>query len=249
MTTSVTKGMDDTPHDALPCPSCAAAMKRLNLEGRTNGQIGIDLCFTCQGVWFDGYESTQISSRGVLELFRLIHEYREVPRQPLAERVRCPRCAEGMIHSMDVGKSGRFNYYRCGASHGRFTPFSQLMIEKGFVRQLAPAEIHALAARVGSIHCGSCGAPFDIRTAAVCPYCRAPVSILDPEAVERALEKYQRDDTLRIRRQQHDPLLAADILLASERERSRRAREAQRERPVGDLVEAGLEIIWGFLDN
>ena len=48
----------------------------------------------------------------------------------------------------------------------------------------------ALAARIGTVHCSSCGAPVDIRADDSCPHCSSPITILDPEAVEKALADY-----------------------------------------------------------
>jgi hypothetical protein len=222
-------------------------MQRLGFAGNLNGRIDLDLCFTCQALWFDRHESTQIAPEGVIELFRLIHENRQQLRHPLAASLRCPRCTDRLGHTFDMGKSGRFNYYRCPQTHGRFTPFAQLMTEKGFVRQLAPLEIQTLAARVHSIHCGSCGAPFDIRKEAACPFCRSPITLLDPQAVEQALARYRQAET---RRHQRDPLLIADALLSSERERERQKLKPKSTEPhaLGEILDSGLDVVWQLFD-
>jgi transcription elongation factor Elf1 len=125
----------------------------------------------------------------VVELFRLIQEQPKGLRQPLAATLYCPRCNERLIHSQDRVKSGRFNYLRCG-EHGRFITFGQFMIEKGFVRQVSPAEIKELKLHVAILRCNSCGAPVDIRSESACPHCRAPIAVLDADAVEKALAGY-----------------------------------------------------------
>lgn len=59
--------------------------------------------------------------------------------------------------------------------------------------KLAPAavaEITNIAKSVAVIHCNSCGAPVDLRKDAVCPHCRSAFSLLDPQAVEHALQGY-----------------------------------------------------------
>ena len=38
-----------------------------------NGEVALDLCFACQGIWFDEFESAQLAPAGVLELLSLIH--------------------------------------------------------------------------------------------------------------------------------------------------------------------------------
>jgi len=227
------------------CPSCSQTMTRMELPKRNFGTLALDLCFPCQGIWFDAYESEQISPGGIIDLFKRIHEHRDDLRQPHASTLHCPRCRDALIAGLDVVRSGRFTYYRCLQNHGRFTTFAQFMIEKGFVRQLAPAEIKALAARIGTIHCTGCGSPVDIRTESVCSHCASPISILDPEAVEKALASYENQARQITHR---DPEKLADAVLAIERQRSRAdiPRLPQLPEPsesiIGDLLLAGLGI-------
>ena len=232
---------------ATPCPSCRSELKPLRLEGRLAGQVELDLCFGCQGIWFDAYESQQIAPGGIVGLFELIHQHRDDPRLPISPVLQCPRCDKSLLHSQDIVKSGRFNYYRCPAKHGRFVTFGQFMIEKGFVRQLTPLEIDALKARVGVIRCASCGAPVDIRQDSACGHCGSPIAILDPDAVERALNKYRQAE---IRRETLDPAGLADAILLTEQARNRRRAEqtAELAGSGGDLISAGVEIIWRLLD-
>jgi hypothetical protein len=149
---------------------------------------------------------------------------------------------------LDVVRSGRFTYHRCLQNHGRFTTFAQFMIEKGFVRQLAPAEIKAMAVRIGTIHCTGCGSPVDIRSESVCSHCASPISILDPDAVEKALADYQNREKQIAHR---DPEKLADAVLAIEKQRSRASLPhipsmshfpGANEAITGDLLLAGLGI-------
>lgn len=213
---------------------------------KTGGEVALDLCFPCQGIWFDAYESLQLAPDGVIELFKQIHEHRGDTRLPLADALRCPRCSERLIRSQDRVKSGLFNYQRCG-EHGRFITFSQFMIEKGFVRQLNMAEIGELKARVGVVHCTGCGAPVDIRTDSACPHCRAPIAILDTQAVEKALAGYQQ--AVAKNAAPTDPALLAEAILFSERERSRRQRERSSglDTEIGDLLLDGVSMIWNMV--
>ena len=174
---------------ALSCPSCRQPMQQHRFRRKLGGELGLDLCMPCQGIWFDDFESLQLAPAGIVELFRLIHEQDPALRRPLAASLHCPRCDEALIHSQDRVKSGRFNYLRCG-EHGRFITFGQFMIEKGFVRQLAPVEIQALKPQVALLRCSSCGAPVDIRKESACAHCRAPIAVLDADAVDRALAGY-----------------------------------------------------------
>ena len=211
---------------------------------KLTGEVELDLCFPCQGIWFDEYESLQLAPAGVIELFKLIHEHRDDQRLPLADPLRCPRCKERLIHSQDRVKSGLFNYLRCGQHHGRFITFGQFMIEKGFVRQLTGAEIDALKPHIGVVRCTGCGAPVDIRKDSACTHCRAPVAILDAQAVEEALAGYQEAAMRQVART--DPALLADAILFSERERNQRQRERGYglNADIGDLLMDGVAMLW-----
>ena len=135
----------DYPPQTKPsaCPSCIQPMTRLELPQRYLGTVVLDLCFPCQGIWFDPFESEQISPGGIIDLFKLIHAHRDDPRQAHSSVLHCPRCQDKLMAGLDLVRSSRFTYHRCLQNHGRFTAFAQFMIEKGFVRQLAPAEIKA----------------------------------------------------------------------------------------------------------
>lgn len=210
------------------------------------GEVELDLCFACQGIWFDDYESLHLAPAGVIDLFKLIHEHRDDQRLPLASPLRCPRCRDPLIKSQDRVKSGLFNYQRCG-QHGRFITFSQFMIEKGFVRQLSGAEIKAISVRIGVVRCTGCGAPVDIRKESACNHCRAPIAILDPQAVEQALAGYHQAAVKQAA--PSDPALLADAILLTERERSRHRRERSSplDADIGDLLLDGISMIWKTL--
>lgn len=174
---------------APACPSCRAPMQAHRFRRKLGGEVTLDICQRCQGIWFDDFESLQLTPEGVVELFHLIRQQPEGQRLPLAASLFCPRCDGRLIHSQDRVKSGRFNYLRCG-EHGRFISFGQFMIEKGFVRQVSPAEIKQLKLHVAILRCSSCGAPVDIRRETACSHCRAPIAVLDADAVEKALAGY-----------------------------------------------------------
>lgn len=232
--------------DVTHCPSCRAPMTPLALPGKVHGMVDLDLCFMCQGIWFDQWESHQIVPGGIVKLFKLIHEHRDDLRLPIGEPLRCPRCDENLIRGYDVTKSGKFTYHRCRQCQGRFTVFAEFMIEKGFVRQLSPVEISELAARIHTVRCTGCGAPVDITRNAACTHCRAPIAILDPEAVEKALATYHQAE---IKRTQRDPNALAEAVLMTQRQKSQRhAAHQTGENAVGDLVVSGVEIVWNLFD-
>lgn len=229
---------------ATACPSCRAPMAAHHFPRKLGGEVTLDLCFACQGIWFDEYESLQLAPAGVVELFRLIHAHDDVVRQPLAGVLDCPRCGEALIKSQDRVKSGLFNYLRCGLQHGRFITFGQFMIEKGFVRQLHKPEIAQLAARIGTVRCNGCGAPVDIRHDSACTHCRAPIAILDPAAVQNALAGYQQAALKQS--SPADPALLAEAILAGEKARSQARREkgGLLEKDIADLLLDGIGMLW-----
>jgi len=213
---------------------------------KLTGAVALDLCFACQGIWFDEYESLQLAPGGVIELFKLIHEHRDEQRLPLANPLRCPRCNERLIHAQDRVKSGLFNYQRCG-QHGRFISFAHFMIEKSFVRQLTGAEIKELQVRIGVVRCTGCGAPVDIRHDSACTHCGAPIAILDAQAVEQALAGYQQAAVKQAA--PPGPAQLAEAILFSERERNQRQRERGRglDADIGDLLQDGVAMVWDTL--
>ncbi len=231
---------------ATSCPSCRAAMARFEPAAKVRGTVELDLCFSCQGIWLDSFESQQIAPDGIVELFTMIHAHRDDQRLPLRDALACPRCEGRLVLSFDLAKSGRFNYYRCGQNHGRFTSFGQFMIEKGFVRQLTGAEIDLLKVRIGTVRCNGCGAPVDIRKDTACPHCRAPIAVLDPDAAAKALAGYRRAG---LEAAAPRPEALADAILAAEKARGERTRGRgpDLELPVGDLILSGIEVFAALL--
>ena len=229
-------------------------------NGVHGGVVELDLCFACQGMWFDPSENLKLAPAAVAELFRVLHERRDTPRQPLASTLGCPRCSGSLTTGFDVVRSGRYVTYRCAHGHGRFSAFSSFMIEKGFVRQLTRPEIDDIAQRVAVIQCTGCGAPVDLRKDHACPHCRSAFSLLDPKAVEQALQGYAKAATATAnpngasKPQAHD---VADALIAMERnrERARRADQAQTGRLLTrggndsvDLWAVGVALVWAALN-
>ncbi len=236
------------------CPSCRQPADVRRFAATGGGTLELDLCFACQGLWFDPQENTRLAPAAVLQLFELLHEHRGDAHRPLSNRLQCPRCAKALVKGYDVAQGGRYVTYRCAARHGRFSTFGAFMVEKGFVRHLSTLEIEALARRVGTIACTSCGGAVDIRNDHACPYCRSALSLLDPQAVDKALARHGRAaQQSAAQADERSPDALADALIALERNRSREERERQRERLEGrqsdqfDLVAAGIEFVWSLL--
>jgi hypothetical protein len=178
------------PLAAIPCPNCRQPMLAKDLETHAHGMVRVDLCFACAGLWFDPMESVQLAPAAVIELFKDIYAHREGAKTPVAQKLNCPRCSDVLALSQDLCKSGRFSYFRCQHGDGRYTPFFQFLREKQFVRTPTATELLQVRAQVRQITCSECGAPIDLENEQRCRYCHAPVSFLDPDAVEKAMRMY-----------------------------------------------------------
>lgn len=225
------------------------------LPGNGGRTVELDLCFHCQGMWIDPQENLKLSPAAVADLFRLLQEQRAAAHQPLAATVHCPRCADTLKQGFDVVRSGRYITYRCSAGHGRFSAFSSFMIEKGFVRLLTRPEIDDIAKRVAVIHCSSCGAPVDLRKDHACPHCRSAFSLLDPKAVEQALQGYAHAAKPSTGRAHAPDVADALIMLERDRQRALREQSAERSRLFTtnastniDLWSIGLALVSSVLD-
>ena len=239
------------------CPSCKSPMEVLQVQSSLGRPLELDLCFACHGIWFDTRESLQLSHDSVLSLFKTLYAHRDEPHTPLKERMNCPRCSTRLERGADRTKSGPYVVYRC-VQHGRFGTFSSFMVEKGFVRHLTKPEIQAIAESLRVIHCSSCGAAVDLRQDHACPYCRSAFSLLDPQAVEKALARYSGTERNTAMAAETTPrttqasLTSAEVLLATERirmeherERRQRRQESWRDGAVGDeLWSAGVNLVW-----
>lgn len=237
-----------------PCPSCHLSMEKHALSSVRGGEVLLDLCFACHGIWFDPQENLKLSPAAVVELFRLLHAHQSDTRQTLALKMACPHCKRDLAQGFDVVKSGRYITYRCPQRHGRFSAFSSFMIEKGFVRQLTRPEIDDMARRVAVIYCTSCGAPVDLRKDHACPHCRSAFSLLDPKAVEQALTGYAKAASNA--GVVNAPQLA-DALIMLERDRLQAQRDAKQrgdillpgdDSPRVDLWAIGLGLVWHMLN-
>jgi Zn-finger nucleic acid-binding protein/predicted transcriptional regulator len=225
------------------CPGCGTAMRRQGFARKPVGAVDLDLCLDCQAIWFDAFESAQLTPASVIELFRLIDAQRDRSPHPLATIMRCVACRGRLVLTHDIERTNRIVYYRCPEGHGRFTTFLQFLREKNFVRSLTPVEIERLKATVAQVRCSGCGAPVDIARDADCPYCHAPISILDADAVRRTLDELGEQER---RSHQVDPAAAIDAVLEGRRVERRLAAAENgmrwNEEPV-DLVHEALAML------
>ena len=205
--------MSDTCSSALVCPNCQQPMQAVDLERHDHAVMQIDLCFQCAGLWFDHLESVQLAPTAVIELFKSINQRLHEHHQPLGHDMACPRCRAQLQLSQDLGKGGRFSYFRCPRNDGRFTPFLQFLREKQFVRNLTETEIRRVRAEVRQLTCSDCGAPIDLEHETQCRYCHAAISFIDPDAVEKAMHIWSDAEGRRQARPPQEAVGAASLRL------------------------------------
>ena len=216
-------------------------MRSLALARAPLSPVTVDACDNCQALWLDATESQQLSPGALIDLFRAIGTSRRDARSSYPALLPCPRCTTPLSLTRDVRQTTRFTYYRCRYGHGRFTPYVQFLREKNFIRPPDPAELARLRAVVATVRCTSCGGPVPLDRNAVCPYCGAPVMLLDPDAVGKALEGLRAAEEKRTAAQP----VTGDALIAIanvERELARDRREYEGESGI-DVFAAGLRAL------
>lgn len=222
-------------------------MRSLALPRDPLAPLSLDACDDCQALWLDATESQQLTPGAVIALFRAIGSSQPTRRDAYPALLPCPRCTTPLSLTQDLQHTTRFTYYRCRYGHGRFTPYVQFLREKNFIRPLDPSELARLRAVVTTVRCVSCGAPVPLDRSAVCPYCGAPVMLLDPDAVGHALDRLQAAETRRTTPQPMSgdaPLAIANV----ERELARRRRDYEGESGV-DLIMAGLHALGALVGH
>lgn len=175
------------------CTNCSTLMSIYDLPGHYGQDVELDVCHDCNAIWFDQWESSQLSPDGTVALFQLINERGGTSSNAsskFGEGLRCVTCGTGMRLTNDRVKNTRFVYQACPRGHGRLTTFYNFLAEKQFVRELTQQERAKLAASVQQIKCSSCAAPVNIGKTDACEYCRAPVSVFDREAAKKAIDHY-----------------------------------------------------------
>ena len=237
----------------MDCPGCTYPMQAQKLDALYGLSVEIDVCQHCNGIWFDGRESLQLSPGSTLRLFAAMYERREVARQPLVPGKKCPRCLMALVETFDMQRGTRFTYYRCQV-HGRYTTFFQFLREKNLVRAPTPKQLAELKDRVKQVSCSNCGSPILLAETVTCSHCQAPVSILSEDSINQTLKELQSKEA---RRQTVDPTLATRLVM----DQLQVARETRQLDPLqynwsvtgsstgvgGDLVELGARVLVGVL--
>jgi Zn-finger nucleic acid-binding protein len=177
-------------------------MSARSLERLYDRKEEIDICESCQGLWFDDQELLQLTPGSTLDLLSFIAGQPQGARVPLSAQMACPRCSTKLRQVSDMQRNTKFSYFRCPRNHGRFLTFFQFLRAKNFVRNLVAVEITELRRHIRQVNCSNCGAPVDIGRAAACEHCRTPIAILDPEQVSKAVSELRRAE---IRQETVDP--------------------------------------------
>ena len=209
-------------------------METREFERQPLGVIGLDFCFACQLIWFDSFESQQLTPGGILQVFKTLSERQAATRNPLPALVSCPRCGARLALTHDLQHTTRFTYFRCEFGHGHLTPFFQFLLEKSFVRPITGAELAQLKAKVKMVQCSNCGAPVDLEHDTACRYCGAPVSILDPEAAAKTVDALSVAQTR---------LASIDVDALAHALLMQRPADGSRSLPFGDLVAMGIAAV------
>jgi DNA-directed RNA polymerase subunit RPC12/RpoP len=204
-------------------------------------RISANFCFACQVAWFDQHDCAQLSPGGVLEVFKALNQHRSEARNPLPELLDCPRCNSRLALTHDLQHTTHFSYYRCPFGHGRLSAFLQFLLEKNFIRPVSGEELAALKAKVRTIQCSNCGAPVDLQNSIACAYCHTPISILDPDAVSKAVGELA---TAEAQRKSVDVLALTDAIAQL---RPPEARRAITDTLTADLVAVGIGIVADLL--
>lgn len=180
----------------MNCPGCTLEMEAQRFPANYGGEVEIDVCGHCNGIWFDGRESLQMSPGATLNLFKVLYARNEAAKSQLVPKKSCPRCAAGLVETHDMQRGTRFTYFRC-AQHGRYITFFQFLREKNLVRAPTPKELVQLKEQVKTVKCSNCGGPIELALGTQCPHCAAPVSILSEDNIKQTLTQLQQREEKR----------------------------------------------------
>ncbi|HSC64583.1 MAG TPA: hypothetical protein VLD35_13160 [Caldimonas sp.] len=178
-----------TAEPPLVCGNCRQAMQRLTLAGHYGHGVELDLCRSCDLVWFDGSETAQLSGPALLELIGRMAEARALPHEMLRADPRCPRCDGRLKIAHNQSRWGRSSQLQCVRRHGAYQSFAQFLEEKGLLRPMSLIDRARLLRDRGRIDCINCGgeiAKGDER----CRWCRSIPSLLDVARLAHALDPH-----------------------------------------------------------
>ncbi|MCY4358116.1 MAG: zf-TFIIB domain-containing protein [Gammaproteobacteria bacterium] len=100
----------------MDCPKCNSAMQELKIE-TLNGQVVIDKCNGCNGLWFDKGEAEQLKEVWMAE-FADSGDPEIGKTYNTVRNIHCPRCGRPMKKVNDV-RQKHLEYEIC-EEHGMF---------------------------------------------------------------------------------------------------------------------------------
>lgn len=153
----------------------------MSFDGHLGLPVAIDICRSCQVLWFDPREDLRLAPASTLKVFQIIANQAKAPAALLAATPpACPRCGLRLLETHDQQHATKFEYLRCARGHGRLVSFVNFLLEKDFIRPLSPEQIDELRERkIQVISCSKCGAPVDLTNGPICAHCGASLSMLD----------------------------------------------------------------------
>ncbi len=100
----------------MECPKCNSPMKEIKIE-ILHGQVIIDKCESCQGLWFDHGEAEALKGKWMAD-FADTGDPEVGKSYDAVREINCPRCGKPMQHVKDP-KQPHLGYEVC-AEHGMF---------------------------------------------------------------------------------------------------------------------------------
>jgi predicted nucleic acid-binding Zn ribbon protein len=176
-----------TADPTLSCGNCRVTMQRLALGGHYGSTVELDLCESCDLVWFDDTETARLSGPGMLDLIDRMARAYGLPYEPLRPAIACPRCAGTLVLVHNRSRWGRSVQLQCVRRHGAYQSFAEFLEEKGLLRPMSRVDRSRLLHDKGRIDCVNCGAAVGLDDER-CPYCHSVPSLLDVARLARALD-------------------------------------------------------------
>jgi len=176
------------------CSNCERPMRVLDLSGHYQRRVQIDTCPHCCLVWFDDTESVRLAGPGIADFVREIHAAMQADGDhehavSLARVQSCPVCRSALKTVSNRTRFGRTTQMECPQGHGYYQTYILYLAEKGFVRPLAWADIHALLAAGKQLFCADCGHPLPDRPVDQCPACKSAIEVIDPTRLAMAIDR------------------------------------------------------------
>ena len=184
----MTPGLAATgPAPALPCGNCRVTMRRVSLAGHYGAVVDLDICESCDLVWFDGTETARLSGPGMLDLIGDMAKAYDLPFEPLRPTATCPRCAGRLELVHNQSRWGRSVQLQCLRRDGAYQSFAEFLEEKGLLRPMSRIDRAKLLQSKGRIDCVNCGGSVG-RDDGRCPFCHSVPSLLDVARLAHALD-------------------------------------------------------------